>query len=40
MPEGSSDIPLGERIAYWRRRRGMSQRVCAELAGRTEGWPY
>jgi len=32
------DLPLGERIAYWRRRRGMSQRVCAELVGRTEGW--
>jgi len=33
-----SALSLGERIAYWRRRRGMSQRVCAELVGRTEGW--
>ncbi len=35
LPE---DVPIGERVAYWRRRRGMSQKVCAELVGRTEGW--
>lgn len=29
---------LGKRIAVYRRRRGMSQVVCAGLMGRTENW--
>lgn len=30
------DPPIGERIAFYRRRRGLSQQVCAGLVGRTE----
>src|SRR3712207_9355859 len=29
---------LGERIAYWRRRRGYSQQVLAGLVGRSASW--
>jgi transcriptional regulator with XRE-family HTH domain len=32
------DPPIGERIAFYRRRRGLSQEVCAGLVGRTENW--
>jgi transcriptional regulator with XRE-family HTH domain len=32
------DPPIGERIAFYRRRRGLSQAVCAGLVGRTENW--
>ena len=31
-------LTLGERIAYYRKRRGMSQAVLAGLVGRTENW--
>jgi transcriptional regulator with XRE-family HTH domain len=31
-------MPIGERIAYWRRRRGLTQRVLADLIGRSESW--
>lgn len=31
-------LTIGERIAWYRRRRGLSQRVLAELVGRTEDW--
>ena len=30
--------PLGERIAYYRRRRGLSQVKLAGLLGRSESW--
>ncbi|GAA1707592.1 helix-turn-helix transcriptional regulator [Fodinicola feengrottensis] len=30
--------PIGERIRIYRRRRGLSQRELAELAGRSESW--
>lgn len=33
-----SDPSIGERIAFYRRRRGLSQEVCAGLVGRTENW--
>lgn len=38
--EGRSDsvAPLGERIAYYRRRRGLSQVKLAGLLGRSESW--
>ena len=32
------DPPIGERIKYHRRRRGMSQEVCAGLVGRSPAW--
>lgn len=31
-------MSVGERIAFYRRRRGMTQRVLAELVGRSEDW--
>lgn len=31
-------MTIGERIAWYRRRRGLSQRVLAEMIGRTEDW--
>jgi transcriptional regulator with XRE-family HTH domain len=31
-------MPIGERIAYWRQRRGLTQRVLADLIGRSESW--
>jgi transcriptional regulator with XRE-family HTH domain len=31
-------MPIGERIAYWRQRRGLTQRVLADLVGRSESW--
>ncbi|MBA0126211.1 helix-turn-helix domain-containing protein [Haloechinothrix sp. YIM 98757] len=31
-------LTVGERIAWYRRRRGLSQRVLADLIGRTEDW--
>lgn len=31
-------LTIGEKIAWYRRRRGLSQRVLAELVGRTEDW--
>ncbi|GAB3480136.1 helix-turn-helix domain-containing protein [Amycolatopsis cihanbeyliensis] len=33
-----AELTTGERIAWHRRRRGLSQRVLAELVGRTEDW--
>src|SRR5437879_478704 len=36
---GSGDqLSIGERIAFYRRRRGLSQAVLADLVGRTEDW--
>lgn len=32
------DLSLGQRVALYRRRRGMSQEVLAGLAGRTADW--
>src|SRR6478752_2624989 len=29
---------VGERIAFYRRRRGLTQRVLANLVGRSEDW--
>lgn len=31
-------MTIGERVAFYRRRRGMTQRVLAELVGRSEDW--
>jgi transcriptional regulator with XRE-family HTH domain len=33
-------VSFGSTVARLRRRRGMSQRACAELVGRTEDWLY
>ncbi|MGH8901751.1 MAG: helix-turn-helix domain-containing protein [Egibacteraceae bacterium] len=35
MEQGTT---TGDRIAYYRRRRGLSQAVCADLVGRSESW--
>jgi hypothetical protein len=36
---GTGDqLSVGERIAFYRRRRGLSQAVLADLVGRTEDW--
>ncbi|MGH8886885.1 MAG: helix-turn-helix domain-containing protein [Egibacteraceae bacterium] len=32
------DATLGERIAYYRRQRGLTQEVCANQVGRSESW--
>lgn len=34
----SNVMNVGERVAYYRRRRGLSQVTLAELVGRTESW--
>lgn len=34
----TQDLTIGERVAWYRRRRGMSQGVLAGLIGRTEDW--
>lgn len=39
MVRGAGDqLSVGERIAFYRRRRGLSQAVLADLVGRTEDW--
>jgi transcriptional regulator with XRE-family HTH domain len=35
---GMQDIPIGERIKLYRRRRGLSQPRLAQLIGRSESW--
>lgn len=34
----TSDLTLGERVAWYRQRRGMSQEVLAGMVGRTADW--
>ena len=34
----TENLTVGERVAWYRRRRGMSQEVLAGLVGRTEDW--
>jgi transcriptional regulator with XRE-family HTH domain len=34
----TENLTIGERVAWYRRRRGMSQEVLAGLVGRTEDW--
>ncbi|MGH8909041.1 MAG: helix-turn-helix domain-containing protein [Egibacteraceae bacterium] len=34
----NDDMGVGKRIRYWRKRRGISQAVLAERAGRSESW--
>lgn len=38
MFEVTDRVTAGDRVGYYRRRRGISQRVLAELVGRTEDW--
>ncbi|MFI6905097.1 helix-turn-helix domain-containing protein [Nonomuraea sp. NPDC050394] len=38
MREMASNLTLGQRIAWYRRRRGLSQEVLAGLVGRTTDW--
>src|SRR5216684_5777364 len=32
------EIELGSRIAYWRERRGVTQRLLADRIGRSKSW--
>jgi transcriptional regulator with XRE-family HTH domain len=32
-------LTIGDRAAFYRRRRGVSQEVLVRLIGRTEDWP-
>ncbi|MEU2106401.1 helix-turn-helix domain-containing protein [Nocardia beijingensis] len=34
----TDSMTIGERVAWYRRRRGLSQRVLADMVGRTEDW--
>lgn len=34
----TTDLTIGERIAFYRRRRGLSQEVVADFVGRTADW--
>jgi len=36
--DAGSHLSVGERIAFYRRRRGLTQRVLAGLVGRSEDW--
>jgi transcriptional regulator with XRE-family HTH domain len=38
MRGAGDQFSVGERIAFYRRRRGLSQAVLADLVGRTEDW--
>ncbi len=38
MPEPSSPLSIGERISFYRRRRGLTQVVLAGLVGRSTSW--
>ncbi|TDD82319.1 XRE family transcriptional regulator [Saccharopolyspora karakumensis] len=38
MRGAGHELSIGERIAFYRRRRGLSQSVLAGLLGRTEDW--
>src|SRR2546423_14498163 len=38
MRGAGDQLSIGERIAFYRRRRGLSQVVLANLGGRTEDW--
>lgn len=38
MKDASAQLTIGERVSWYRRRRGLTQRVLAELVGRTEDW--
>lgn len=38
MRGAGEGLSVGERIAFYRRKRGYTQEVCANLVGRTEDW--
>lgn len=38
MKGATNNLTPGEKVAYYRRRRGMSQTVLAELVGKTTSW--
>ncbi len=38
MPEPGNPLSIGERIRFYRRRRGISQVVLAGLLGRSVSW--
>ena len=38
MRGAGDQFSVGDRIAFYRRRRGLTQRVLAQLVGRSEDW--
>ena len=38
MRGAGDQFTVGDRIAFYRRRRGLTQRVLAQLVGRSEDW--
>ncbi|MGC4814067.1 helix-turn-helix domain-containing protein [Micromonospora sp. DT228] len=36
--DSSELLPIGRRVAYWRRRRGLSQQVFADRLGKSKSW--
>ena len=38
MPEPTNDTPIGERIAHYRTRRGVTQLTLGAMVGRSEDW--
>jgi len=38
MRGGSDELKIGDRVAFYRRRRGMSQRMLGDLVNRSEDW--
>ena len=38
MRAAGDHFSVGERIAFYRRRRGLTQSVLAQLVGRSEDW--
>ena len=38
MKGATNHLTPGEKVAYYRRRRGMSQTVLAGLVGKTTSW--
>lgn len=38
MKGATVELTIGERISWYRRRRGISQKVLAEFVGHTEDW--
>lgn len=38
MRGAGDQLSIGERVAFYRRRRGLSQAILADLVGRSEDW--
>jgi transcriptional regulator with XRE-family HTH domain len=40
MAQGGELFTVGQRIKWWRERRGLSQRMLGDLIGRSDNWVY